>query len=388
MAIHPETLGIAINAIEEFEGVELNAYLDPIGIPTICAGLTRYPNGSPVRMGDVCQAAVCGSYLRIMLEKEFLPKLEAIPGWNQLGPRRQAALMSFAWNLGAGFYGSPGFETITRVLRDGASRAEVYQQMSNALELYVKAGGRTLKGLVNRRRAEANLWNEESDGIMKFTATQRTYLKKAAIESRFLSDIGKRSYGEGETIAIGRLEEIPADSHAWVTLNGGTDRWVIFLPHWREETAKPGVPNKVDVEWGSFGHHIGEFITVGEILQYDSRRKPKEGSAEEKAIITLCKEFDAIRKAWDGPLGITSGYRPEPINRQVGGVPGSYHTKGMALDIYPIGESLDTFYRWLCQRWSGGLGDGRRRGFIHIDTRNNGSFHPRAGAKPAVIWDY
>jgi hypothetical protein len=40
------------------------------------------------------------------------------------------------------------------------------------------------------------------------------------------------------------------------------------------------------------------------------------------------------------------------------------------------------------QRWSGGYGDGRTRGFIHIDTRENGRFHPRPGAKPAAIWDY
>jgi GH24 family phage-related lysozyme (muramidase) len=388
MAIHPETMAIAVREIERFEGIELEAYLDPVGIPTICAGLTRYPNGTPVRMGDVCKGDVCRSYLQVMLEKEFLPKLEVIPRWNELGPNRQAALLSFAWNLGASFYGAPGFETISRVLRDGAARPEIYQQMSNALELYVKAGGRALPGLVNRRKAEAKLWNAESDGIMKFIATQQTYLKKATIESRYLSDLGKRSFAEGESLAISRVEEIPADSHAWVTLNGGTEKWVLFLPHWREETAKPGLAPTTAINWGDFGARVGEYITVGEVLQYDARRKPKAGSQEEKEIIKICKEFDAIRKSWDGPLGVTSGYRPEPINRQVGGVPGSYHTKGMALDIYPIGESLENFHRWLIQRWSGGYGDGRPKGFIHIDTRNGGCFHARAGVKPATVWNY
>jgi GH24 family phage-related lysozyme (muramidase) len=388
MVMHPETLDIAIREIERFEGIELDAYLDPVGVPTICAGLTRYPNGSPVRMGDVCRADICRSYLRLMLQEEFGPKLATIPGWAELGPKRQAALLSFAWNLGAGFYGATGFETISRVLREGAARAEVYQEMGNALALYVKAGGQTLPGLVNRRKAEAELWNQESNGIMKFKANQQTFLKKAAIDSRYLSDQGKRSYAQGDVISVSRLEEIPADSHAWVTMDGGTERWIAFLPHWEEQRAKPNAVAPKTVNWSDFGSPVGEYITVGEVLQYDARRRPKPGSAEEKSIIAICKEFDAIRKAWDGPLGITSGYRPEPINSQVGGVPGSYHTKGMALDIYPIGESLEKFHQWLLQRWSGGYGDGRHRGFIHIDTRNNGCFNARAGVKPAAVWTY
>jgi hypothetical protein len=42
----------------------------------------------------------------------------------------------------------------------------------------------------------------------------------------------------------------------------------------------------------------------------------------------------------------------------------------------------------MIQRWSGGYGDGRNKGFIHIDNRAGGKFQARAGAKPAVVWDY
>ena len=76
------------------------------------------------------------------------------------------------------------------------------------------------------------------------------------------------------------------------------------------------------------------------------------------------------------------------MNTRVGGVPGSYHTKGMALDIYPIGESIGYFYQWISRRWSGGLGDGRTRGFVHIDTRGDGELHPKADAKPCCLWSY
>lgn len=389
METHPQTLSQAAALIERFEGIELEAYLDPVGIPTIGAGLTRYPDGTPVRLGDVCSAPIARAHLETLMAQEYIPALSAIPGWAQLGATRQAVLLSFAWNLGARFYGQPGFETISQVLRDGAQRPERYRQLSDALALYVKAGGRTLPGLVARRQEEGRLWSQASDSPMHFTARQDTLLKKAPIESSWLSELGQRPIPSGTVLEVSRLEEIPADSHGWITVAGSGERWAIFLPHWRQgPAARPAPSAPAKVNWSDFSAPVGRYITVGEILQSDSRRRPQPGSAEERALLALATEFDAIREAWKGPLGVTSGYRPEPINRQVGGVPGSYHVKGMALDIYPIGASLDAFHRWLLQRWSGGYGDGRRKGFIHIDTRQGGKFHPRAGVKPAVVWDY
>ena len=388
MATHPQTLSTATALIEEFEGIELEAYLDPIGIATICAGLTRYPNGEPVRMGDVCDARICRAHLEELLRREFIPAMEVIPGWARFGPKRQAVLLSFAWNLGARFFDAEGFETISKVLREGSKRPEIYQQMTAALALYVKAGGHLLQGLVKRRAHEGAIWMQEDDGIMKFIAQHDTLLKKAAIDSHYLSDAGKKAIAKGELVAVTKVDEIPGDSHAWVTLNGGAGRWAIFMPHWIEEKALPAPAPAVKVNWNDFSAPVGKYITVGEVLQYDARRKPRPGSAEEKALIELCKQFDAIRSAWNGPIGVTSGFRPEPINTQVGGAKNSYHVRGMALDIYPVGESISKFHQWLVQRWSGGYGDGRTRGFIHIDTRENGRFHPRPGAKPAAIWDY
>jgi GH24 family phage-related lysozyme (muramidase) len=389
MAVHPETLPIATELIERFEGVEEEAYLDPIGIPTICAGLTVYPNGDPVRLGDHCNKRVCSGYLQTMLGDTYIPALERIPGWERLGPHRQAALLSFAWNLGPGFYGSPGFETISRVLREGAAKPEVYGQMADALALYVKAGSKTLPGLVERRKQEGLIWNHEHDPIMEFVALQDTVLKMAVLDAKYLSDLGKKTYKAGDVITVSKVEEIPQNSHAWLTLAAGQSRWAAFLPHWRAATASPSIkPPAEKVNWDDFAAPVGQYITVGEVLQYDARRKPKSGSAEERAIIQICREFDKIRAAWDGPIGITSGYRPEPINAQVGGVPNSYHTRGMALDIYPIGESLEKFYQWLSKRWSGGFGDGRNKGFIHIDTRNGGKFSSKPEVRPSAVWLY
>ena len=43
--------------------------------------------------------------------------------------------------------------------------------------------------------------------------------------------------------------------------------------------------------------------------------------------------LEPIREKWQSPSYITSGYRCPALNRKVGGVEGSYHTRGMAADI-------------------------------------------------------
>lgn len=40
-----------------------------------------------------------------------------------------------------------------------------------------------------------------------------------------------------------------------------------------------------------------------------------------------------LRDAWGGPLFINSGYRSPELNKAVGGVETSQHTKGMAADV-------------------------------------------------------
>lgn len=46
-----------------------------------------------------------------------------------------------------------------------------------------------------------------------------------------------------------------------------------------------------------------------------------------------------LRDAWDEPLAINSGYRCPEVNKTVGGVPTSQHTKGEAADVCPFGRN-------------------------------------------------
>ena len=385
------TLDLSMGLIERFEGVENSAYLDSGGVPTICAGLTRYPDGSPVRMGDVCSETVCEGYLKNMVKDQYIPKLQRIPGWERLGKRRQSVLISFAWNMGPNFYGSNGFESISRVLREGANNPEAYEQIPATLKLYNTANGVQLLGLTRRREHEGQIWAEENDGVRVLEATANTYLKKAAIPGDYLSANALMAFSSGDNIRVVATDEIPADTHQWVTLEGTGEKWVMYQPHWfvrHEEKLSLNVSGKDAIDWNDFDAYVSKYLTVGEVLQNDSRRKPETGSEEEASIMLLGEQFDAIREAWGGPLGVTSGYRPEPINTDIGGVSGSFHSKGMALDIYPVDESCKAFYKWISRRWSGGLGEGCRKGFVHIDIRDSGKFYSRGGVNPCCTWSY
>lgn len=44
--------------------------------------------------------------------------------------------------------------------------------------------------------------------------------------------------------------------------------------------------------------------------------------------------LDPIREEFKKPINVSSGFRCKQLNKMVGGVSNSYHTKGMAADLY------------------------------------------------------
>jgi len=73
-----------------------------------------------------------------------------------MNERQQGALLSFAYNLGARFYGSSNFTTITRVLKN-----KEWSEVPNALYLYRNPGTNVERGLARRRTAEGKLWSSK-----------------------------------------------------------------------------------------------------------------------------------------------------------------------------------------------------------------------------------
>ena len=142
--------------IKEFEDCVLHAYNDPHtgGLPiTIGWGSTKDMNGKPFKLGDKLTQSQADSLFYYQLTKEYLPPLQKIPHWNEMNENQQGALLSFAYNLGAGFYGSSNFNTITRVLK-----SKEWDKVPETLKLYRNPGSKVEKGLLRRRTAEGELW--------------------------------------------------------------------------------------------------------------------------------------------------------------------------------------------------------------------------------------
>jgi hypothetical protein len=227
--------------------------------------------------------------------------------------------------------------------------------------------------------------------LFSLTALKDTLLKKQPLPGDKLPDDAKRSIRKGLSITVSGSYEVPRDSHCCITLAESGACWFLYGPHWRREQRQipaEASPSTSLIRWGDFDCPVTRHLSVGEVLQWDRRRQPAPGSLAVSRIIQTANHFQQIRNAWGSSLGVTSFYRPEPINSLVGGVRGSRHTTGEAMDLYPVGRSIDAFYAWIASRWSGGLGDGRHRGFLHLDTRDGGGFHAAGGSRPAVIWTY
>ena len=147
--------GVAL--IKEFEDCHLKAYYDPLtgGLPiTIGWGSTRRKDGTRFMIGNKITQEEADDLFYYQLRREFIPALQKIPYWSEMNDRKRAALLSFAYNLGADFYGNPDFNTITRVLKN-----KEWDKVPEALKLYRNPGTNVEAGLLRRRKAEGKLWS-------------------------------------------------------------------------------------------------------------------------------------------------------------------------------------------------------------------------------------
>jgi GH24 family phage-related lysozyme (muramidase) len=149
-------LGAALQLIQQFEGCHLDAYPDPAsgGEPwTIGWGTTRYSDGRKVKQGDRLNRVEADMLLRQEVDRIAGKLRETVPHWREMADHQQCALVSFAYNLGSGFYGATGFETISRELSE-----KDWDAVPVALLLYRNPGSNVEAGLKRRREAEGKLW--------------------------------------------------------------------------------------------------------------------------------------------------------------------------------------------------------------------------------------
>lgn len=136
-----------IDLIKRFEGLQLKAYKCPAGIWTIGYGHT----GPEVKEGKVITLAEAETLLRMDLGVFE----DAVTRY--AGPAYQHqfdAMVSLCYNIGPGNFKN---SSVVRLHKAGQ-----YNGASAAFLLWNKAGGKILAGLVNRRKAERNLYLGEA----------------------------------------------------------------------------------------------------------------------------------------------------------------------------------------------------------------------------------
>lgn len=136
-------LGIAALVVAPFEGRSLVAYVDPVGVPTICEGVTR-----GVQLGDTATDAECDEMLERELQTHLAGLERCIGGY--LTPNQWAAALSWTYNVGVG---AACNSTLVRLINQG----EPPNVWCPELKRWVYAGGRKLAGLERRREAEYQL---------------------------------------------------------------------------------------------------------------------------------------------------------------------------------------------------------------------------------------
>lgn len=138
------------NLIKQYEGYSDRPYLCPAGVPTIGYGNTYYPNGAKVKLTDKqINREYANDLLEFVADKfalDVLKLVKSIITQNQLN-----ALTSFAYNLGVtNFKNSTLLKKVNANPNDPTIKEEFLK--------WNKANGKILQGLINRRRAESNLY--------------------------------------------------------------------------------------------------------------------------------------------------------------------------------------------------------------------------------------
>lgn len=136
--------------IKEFEGEYLDAYLDPVGIPTIGYGTTRNPDtGKKIKLGDKIDKATALRWLRLDTAKvrESVKKMVKVP----INSRQLDALTSFVYNVGPTAFAD---STMLKLLNNKTDKRIV----ANQFDRWVYAKRVKLPGLVRRRKLEKELF--------------------------------------------------------------------------------------------------------------------------------------------------------------------------------------------------------------------------------------
>jgi len=145
---------LAAVLVPHWEGMNLTAVhlpFDPPGVVTVCGGITNY-DWPWLKVGMKFSEAECRKEIAEVAVRYADEVVKCVPSLPTMPPHRQAAIASFAVNLGAGRICNT---SIGRDLNAGRVR-----EACDAMTKYVYANGKFLQGLYNRRNNA--MWGERA----------------------------------------------------------------------------------------------------------------------------------------------------------------------------------------------------------------------------------
>lgn len=180
-----------INLIKRFEGCKLTAYKCPAGVWTIAYGHT-----AGVYSGMKITQQQADEFLKqdLVIYENHVNNLNRPFNQNEFD-----ALVSFCYNCGAG-----SLQTLCK------NRTNT--QIADALLLYNKGGGKVLQGLVNRRKAERELFLKPVDP------------NALPYDVRTTSDLNIRT-GAGTNYSIIRVANKGEILTVWAIQTNGDTKW-------------------------------------------------------------------------------------------------------------------------------------------------------------------
>ncbi|WP_310619695.1 lysozyme [Flexibacterium corallicola] len=144
-------IGVVLAFVGVWEGLRTEAYVDLVGVPTICYGETK-----GVKLGDKKTKDQCSYMLLESLKRHEAGMRTCLNKPDEIPIKSYISFVSLTYNIGTGaFCRSTAVKRLNRGDLAGACQAATW---------YNRAGGRRVKGLVNRRAAEYELCMEGVKG--------------------------------------------------------------------------------------------------------------------------------------------------------------------------------------------------------------------------------
>ena len=163
----------SLELLIELEGEKLEAYLCPSGIATIGVGLTTYPDGRKVKLGDKITKEQSREYLKQTLEqfeKQVVLLLDGLP----LPRKALDSLIIFSFNVGMGNFAK---STLLKEIKKNRNNLKEIEKQFNR---WIYSGDKVLQGLIIRRLKEFELYQQ---GILsQYTHKEREEIFKCNLK--------------------------------------------------------------------------------------------------------------------------------------------------------------------------------------------------------------